>query len=113
MMYCPRCNNTHWEPVEPRNFLDRLAILRLQRPYRCEKCDRVRLGWIFLDSNSKPRKPRRKIPFATLRVEDMRCPECGGGVRRSRRNGLERWLIFIRVYRCMECRNRFRTLKVG
>src|SRR5438094_328516 len=112
MMYCPRCNNTHWVKIKARDYRDRLAILRLKRPYRCTKCDRTRLGSIFLDFTlSRPRKPKRKVPVDKSDTSVLRCPECGGGVRRSRRHAIERLLFFIRAYRCLQCKARFRTLK--
>jgi DNA-directed RNA polymerase subunit RPC12/RpoP len=108
-MYCPRCNNTHWLIARPRDWLDRLAILRLKRPYRCIKCERVRLGYIFLDfRTSRPRKREKKQHESILK-----CPWCGGVVRRTHRKALERLLFFVRAYRCIECQARFRTFKVG
>jgi hypothetical protein len=113
MIYCPRCNNTHWVTTRHRDWLDRLAILRLKRPYRCIKCDRVRLGTIFLDFGiSRPRQTRRKL----VENEDaplLKCPTCGGVVRRAHRRMIERLLFFVRAYRCLECQSRFRTFKFG
>lgn len=112
MMYCARCNNTHWVKMEPRRSADRLAMLRLKRPYRCIKCDRIQLGSIFLDFKwSKLAKPKRKIGRDKPNTSDLKCPECGGTVRRSRRRGIERLLFFTRAYRCSECATRFRTFK--
>ena len=95
--------------------MDRLAILRLHRPYLCIKCKRVRLGWVFLDFTLRrpTLHPKRKIAFDKPHLVDLRCPECGGDVRRSRRTLIERMLIFIRPYRCLRCDVRFRTLKFG
>ena len=113
MMYCPKCNNTHWVKIKPRRLADRLAILRLKRPYQCIKCDRIQLGSIFLDFKwSSPRKPKRKIPRDKPNASDLKCPECGGSVRRSRRRGVERLLFFLRAYRCSQCEARFRTFKL-
>src|SRR5258706_4973498 len=104
MMYCPRCNNTHWDKIKGRHFKDHLAILRLKRPFRCTKCDRVRLGSVFLDfSWSRVRKSKRKPPISKSEAENMRCPECGGGVRRSHRGTIERLLFFVQAYRCLHC----------
>src|SRR5205085_8961955 len=95
MMYCRRCNNTHWARIKPRGFRDHLAILSLRCPYRCLKCERVRLGWLFSDSKKKPA---------------VTCPECGSKAQRTRRKPFERALLFIRAYRCLNCKARFRTL---
>src|SRR5690349_21775679 len=113
MMYCPRCNNTHWVPTEGRDVLEQLAWVILKRPYRCIKCDRVQLGSLFLDFHlTGPRKPKRKIPRDKKKIQDLKCPECGSSVRRSRRRGLERLLFFTRAYRCSDCDARFRTFKL-
>ena len=112
MMYCPRCNNTHWVKTNHRNLKDRLAILLLRRPLRCIKCDRVRLGSIFLDF--KPlgaRKPKRKIARDND-ISELKCPQCGSSVRRSHRRSIERLIFFIRAYRCLDCRTRFRTVRL-
>src|SRR5215470_483506 len=111
MMYCPRCNNTHWTITKPRGWLDRLAILRLKRPFLCIKCERVRLGSIFLDlRTSMFRKPRRKRE-ENQHGSILKCPSCGGVVRRVHRKMLERALFFVRAYRCIECQTRFRTFR--
>ncbi|MBI2149534.1 MAG: hypothetical protein HYU27_02870 [Acidobacteria bacterium] len=112
MMYCPRCNNTHWVKTGKRRPEDRLAILRLKRPYKCIKCDRIQLGSIFLDYKWPKlfsRKKREKRSKADK--EQVKCPHCGGAVRRSRRKGLERLLIFWRAYRCSQCDVRFLSFK--
>ena len=114
MMYCPRCNNTHWVTGEPRGLLDNLSWLVLRRRYRCIKCDHSRFGSVFLDfQTSKPLKPKRKIARDRKDITELRCPECGGeNIRRSRRRGFERLLLFSRAYRCAACEVRFRTIKV-
>jgi hypothetical protein len=113
MMYCPRCNNTHWIRTKRKTILERISLLALKRPYRCKKCDRVQLGSIFLDFTlSGPRKPKRKIARDKKDSSDLKCPECGGNVRRSHRRGLERVLFFTRAYRCFDCEARFRTIKL-
>jgi uncharacterized protein with PIN domain len=113
MMYCPRCNNTYWVRSRPRDVSERLAILRLKRPYRCTKCGRMRLGSIFLDFKwFGPRKPKRKFVRDKGSASSLTCPECGSGVRRSRRRALERVLFFLKAYRCVDCRARFWTLKL-
>src|SRR5262249_47054940 len=106
MMKCPGCNNTHWIRSAPRGFADRLAILRLKRPYRCLKCNSVRLASIFTDFTSDP--DEHKFNLAQTVMWELKCPECGGRVRRSRRNVLERLVFFVRAYRCLACRTRFR-----
>ena len=108
MMYCPKCNNTHWVKTKPRHFTDRLGILRLKRTYKCIKCNRIQLGSIFLDfkwstfSIAKRKKPRNKPNKPALK-----CPECGGNTRRSHRKGIERLMFFTKAYRCAECKARF------
>jgi transcriptional regulator NrdR family protein len=113
MMYCPRCNNTHWKPTEGRKLRERLAWLLLRRPYRCIKCERIQLASIFLDFQwPGPRKPRRKIARDQGDITELKCPECGGSVRRSRRRGIERLMFFAKAYRCSECTARFKTFKL-
>jgi DNA-directed RNA polymerase subunit RPC12/RpoP len=91
--------------------MEQLAWLVLKRPYRCIKCDRIQLGFIFLDFHSPGRqKPRHKS--RKKQAEEIKCPECGGTVRRSRRRGIERLLFFSKAYRCSECEIRFRTFKL-
>jgi hypothetical protein len=108
-MHCPKCNNTNWVIAEHRSFMDRLAILRLKRPYQCIKCERIRLGWVFLRllshatvSHSRP---------SDAKWDELKCPECGGDVRRSHRRTIDRMLFFLTPYRCLECRTRFRIVK--
>lgn len=92
--------------------MEQLALLLLRRPYRCIKCDRIQLGSIFLDFQWRgPRKPRRKVARDRDDITEMKCPECGGPVRRSRRRGFERLMFFSRAYRCSECEARFKTFK--
>src|SRR5437867_4496560 len=112
MMYCRRCNNTHWEKMKPRGVIERLALLRLKRPYRCTKCSRIKLGSIFL--NFRPRKPsvRSRKERHHKKISDMKCPRCGAPVRRSHRRGLERLLFFTKAYRCGECETRFRSFRL-
>ena len=89
-------------------------LLLLERPYRCLKCNRIRLGSVFLSfTSSVPRMPRRKVIFDNPIRQNMRCPECGGDVRRAHRNVFEKVLIFVRVYRCINCRTRFRAVRFG
>jgi len=112
MMYCPKCNNTHWARIEPRNWMDQIAMLRLRRPYQCTKCERVRLGPLFLDHTPVgPRKSRRQAD--KVRAAALKCPHCGGVVRRSHRTWMERLLFIIKTYRCTDCRERFRKLSFG
>ena len=113
MMHCPRCNNTHWTRTKARRAEDSLAILRLKRPYRCIKCDRIQLGSIFLDFKwPKISEKNRKRERRKKDSPNVKCPACGGEVRRSRRRGIERLLIFWRAYRCSHCDIRFRSLKL-
>src|SRR5215831_1170163 len=113
MMYCPRCNNTHWVKAAARDFCDNLSWLALTRLYRCIKCDGVQRGSVFLDFHlSTPRKPRRRIAWDRQDSSELICPQCGGGVRRSRRRGLEQLLFFSRAYRCLACEARFRTVRL-
>jgi hypothetical protein len=108
MMYCPRCKNTHWVQTKPRHFADRMAVLRLKRPYKCIKCDRIQLGSIFLDFKwPKPSKPKRKTPRGKTSKPELKCPECGETVRRSHRRGIERLFFFTKAYRCKKCETRF------
>src|SRR5262245_59789961 len=95
MMYCPRCNNTYWIRIDPRGIKDRIAVLRLKRPYRCVKCERVRLGSIFL----KFVEP------------ELKCPKCGSDVRRAHRSPWERMILIVRPYRCLKCQARFRKFR--
>jgi hypothetical protein len=82
----------------------------LKRPYRCIKCDRIQLGSIFLDfSLPKPRKAKRGFKEDEA---NLKCPECGGNARRSRRRGIERFLFFAKAYRCFQCQARFRAIKL-
>ncbi len=110
MMYCPRCNNTHWTRTEASRAADHFAILRLKRSYRCNKCGRIQLGSVFLDFKW-PKLSEKKRKKSPPKKENVKCPNCGGEVRRSRRRGLERFLIFWRAYRCSHCDIRFRSLK--
>jgi DNA-directed RNA polymerase subunit RPC12/RpoP len=112
MMYCRRCNNTHWEKSEPQGLLEWLAFLRLQQPYRCTKCGRIKFGSIFLNfkrSNAAMRNSKEQHRKSRV----MKCPRCGGHVRRSHRKGIEKLLFFTKTYRCSECETRFRKLKLG
>src|SRR6266571_4448710 len=64
MMYCRRCNNTHWERTKPQGLLERLASLRLQRPYRIW-LDLFEFQTVEdLDAQSKrtPQKQRDEMP---------------------------------------------------
>src|SRR5436190_23547463 len=110
MLYCPRCNNAHWDKARARNMRDGFAILGLKRPYQCTKCNRVRLGWIFLDLKweSSP-KPQRKKHRHKSKTAELKCPVCNSSANRSHRRGLERLLFFIKAYRCSKCEHRFRT----
>ena len=94
--------------------MEQIAFLVLKRPYRCIKCDRIQLGSIFLDFTlSRPRKPRRKKERKETPPLNLKCPECGGSVRRSRRHGVERLFFFAKAYRCSECEHRFRNISLG
>jgi len=110
MMYCRRCNNTHWERTKPQGLLERLAFLRLQRPYRCTKCGRIKFGSIFL--NFKHSKTSMRNLKEHHKSKEMKCPRCGGHVRRSHRHGIEKLLFFTKTYRCSECETRFRKFKL-
>ena len=105
-MNCPRCNNTHWTPSQHRNSKEWFAILLLCRPYRCLKCDFVRLGLIFLHREARPSSTRDK----TL-SEAKRCMECGLSLSRSKRRGIERLLVRS-AYRCNECKIRLRFVRI-
>jgi DNA-directed RNA polymerase subunit RPC12/RpoP len=94
MLYCPGCNNTHWTPTGKFSVLH---FLRLKRELKCGKCGKIMLGSIFLDTGSVK---DRRVP----------CPECKARSSRSRRKGMERLLIFVRAYRCQECKHRFHRL---
>jgi uncharacterized protein with PIN domain len=107
MMYCRRCNNTHWAKTQARNALDRLALLILRRPYQCNKCERIQLGSIFIDIKARSRKRQRRILQQRTDHSKIKCPECGGTVHRCRRRTIERLLVFTRAYRCFKCEARF------
>jgi len=102
MLYCPGCNNTHWDTTKPRGITDVLAILLLQRPLKCTKCDRIRLGWIFTNFTV--------LPSLREREDFITCPDCGGPASRAPRRRLERAVVVLRAYRCVDCKKRFRKL---
>ena len=95
--------------------MERLSFLLLRRPYRCIKCQRVQLGFLFLDFHwqSVCNLKRKTTARDTKTLAELKCPECGGQVWRSRRRGVERLLFFTKAYRCCECEARFRTFNVG
>src|SRR5688572_33431649 len=96
MLYCPSCNNTHWTATRKHKVL---ALLRLKKELKCGKCGKLALGSIFLKTgNTVDRRPL--------------CPDCKIRAVRSRRKGIERFIFFIRVYRCQSCKSRFRKLQV-
>jgi DNA-directed RNA polymerase subunit RPC12/RpoP len=94
MLYCPGCNNTHWTPTGKFKIL---AAIRLKRELKCGKCGKLKFGSIFLDTGSV--KDRRVL-----------CPTCNSRSIRSRRTTWERLLVFVRPYRCQECKLRFHKL---
>jgi hypothetical protein len=107
MLYCPRCNNTHWKALRPKNFSRRLLIFTLRRDYQCLKCDKVLLASLFHDEDwfrslfqLSPGKSNSTYPEPV-------CPECGQTTHRARRKGLERIFFFGRAYRCSDCEYRF------
>jgi DNA-directed RNA polymerase subunit RPC12/RpoP len=106
MLYCPRCNNTHWKRVAAKGAADRLLRLRLKRQYRCLKCDKVLTASIFADFEWHMFRSRPR------RSAEPRCPACGNSSRRSRRQLLERLFPFWRAYRCNECSRRFRAFQL-
>ena len=111
MMYCPRCNNTFWKTSERKTVMDYFSVLWFRRPYRCTKCDRIKHASIFLAWSDAPK--RKKIDFSKESTSQLNCPECGGILRRSHRNLLERLFFVFRAYRCIDCRARFRSLRFG
>src|SRR5437016_405626 len=98
MLYCRRCNNTHWKRIAPKTVAERLLILGLKRQYLCLKCNKVTVASIFADIDwhrSKSKKPKKAKSNPTVK-----CPKCDGETRRSRRKGFERLVPFMRAYRC-------------
>jgi DNA-directed RNA polymerase subunit RPC12/RpoP len=100
MLYCPRCNNTHWTPAEMKGMRPLLAVLTLQRPYSCLKCGKITLGSVFLERRSLNRDKSPKVD----------CPRCGSATHRSRRQSVERLIPWLKAYRCSNCNSRFRRL---
>jgi hypothetical protein len=95
MLYCPRCNNTHWSPTEQTKLL---LLLRLKKELQCGKCGKVMPGSIFMRTSG------------TEKERKVHCPSCTASATRSRRTGFERLLFFLRAYRCKECKTRFRRV---
>lgn len=110
MLYCPRCNNSHWARVAAKTAAERLLVLVLRRRYRCLKCNKVMSASIFTDF----KWPRLGIPRKKKHIKGTGkgtvCPKCGKAARRSHRLIWERLLLVMKTYRCTECRHRFRGL---
>lgn len=110
MLYCPRCNNTHWARVAAKTTNEQLLVIGLKRRYRCLKCDKILTASIFTDFRwPRPASSRNKTK--KKKSDSPACPKCQHETRRSRRKGVERLLVFGKVYRCDECGNRFWTFR--
>ncbi len=96
MLYCPSCNNTHWNATDGPSVL---ALLRLKKELKCRKCGKIVLGSVFVKTDKE-------------REHHAHCPACKSTAIRSRRKGVERLLFFLRAYRCQSCKNRFRKLQL-
>jgi len=110
MLYCPRCNNTHWSRVQTNTFRQALLNVTLRNRYRCMKCEKVVVASMFTDMQWPRLRSRKKRKRKATQQQDPACPSCGKtATRRSRRKGLERLFPFWRAYRCTDCDHRFKV----
>ena len=107
MLNCPRCHNNHWTLVGSKPASAALLLLTLRRRYRCLKCDRVMTASIFRNMTG------RTLLHGLKKRNFVRCPTCGQPARRSHRRVFERMVPFLRVFRCNDCKYRFRHFGVA
>ena len=108
MLYCPRCNNTHWARMPLTTFGQYLLLLTFMQRFRCLKCEKVVVAHLLTDIRWPRLRLKRLLRGGRSHHDAPKCKKCGKETQRSHRSGKERLVPFVRAYRCTACQHRFR-----